>query len=267
MKNQICNGAPGRRAQSYPVKFDVASALEVRAYKKLCLPALCLLATVMLTGCASTKVVGRDRLVYDRLPRPGHIVVYDFTANPAEVPNDSMLASQASVPAAPPTEEQAALGRELGASIATQLMVAIHDMGLLTAPGVPGTKLQVNDIVIRGYLVSVDEGSATKRMTIGFGSGGSQLTTVIEGYQMTPTGLRKLGSGKMESGSAKGPGAALGAAGWLVTGNPVGLIVGGGMKIYGEASGSAQIEGRAKQTAKEIAEQLKIRFQEEGWIN
>ena len=58
----------------------------------------------------------------------------------------------------------------------------------------------------------------------------------------------------------------MGAAGWLITGSPIGLIVGGGIKIYGEASGSAAIEGRAKQTAKEIAEQLKIRFQEEQWI-
>ena len=59
----------------------------------------------------------------------------------------------------------------------------------------------------------------------------------------------------------------MGAAGWLVTGSPVGLIVSGGMKVYGEASGSAKIEGRAKATAKEIADVLKKRFQEEGWIN
>ena len=39
------------------------------------------------------------------------------------------------------------------------------------------------------------------------------------------------------------------------------------MKIYGEASGNATVEGRAKATAKEIADVLKKRFQEEGWIN
>ena len=44
--------------------------------------------------------------------------------------------------------------------------------------GIPATQVsggatpQVNDIVIRGYLVSVEKGSAAKRMTIGFGSGG-----------------------------------------------------------------------------------------------
>ena len=38
------------------------------------------------------------------------------------------------------------------------------------------------------------------------------------------------------------------------------------MKLYGEASGSSKVEGRAKDTAKEIADVLKQRFQEQGWI-
>ncbi len=52
----------------------------------------------------------------------------------------------------------------------------------------------------------------------------------------------------------------------LASGNPVGLNVSSGMKVYGEASGSSKIEGRARQTAKEIAAQLKTRFAQEGWI-
>jgi hypothetical protein len=38
------------------------------------------------------------------------------------------------------------------------------------------------------------------------------------------------------------------------------------MKAYGEYSGSSQIEGRAKATAKEIADQLRPRFDQQGWI-
>jgi len=47
----------------------------------------------------------------------------------------------------------------------------------------------------------------------------------------------------------------------------VGLIVSTGMKAYGEKTGSSGIEGRAKQTAREIADVLKKRFQEQGWIS
>jgi hypothetical protein len=48
--------------------------------------------------------------------------------------------------------------------------------------------------------------------------------------------------------------------------NPIGLIVVGGTKIYGEASGRSGLEDRAKATADAIAEQLNIRFQDRGWI-
>jgi hypothetical protein len=225
-----------------------------------------LLALITFAGCASTKVTDRNQVVTEKLPRPNHILIYDFGATPTDIPADSSLASQASAPATPPTAEQAALARQLGVAIAAGLAEEIGKMGLPAAQVSAGATPQVNDIVIRGYLVSVEKGSAAKRMTIGFGSGGSEMTTFVEGYQMTASGLRKLGSGTLDSKGAKGPGASLGAASWLITGSPVGLIVGGGMKVYGEASGSAKVEGRAKATAKEIADVLKERFQKEGWI-
>ena len=39
--------------------------------------------------------------------------------------------------------------------------------------------------------------------------------------------------------------------------NTAGLIIGAGVNVYGEKSGSSKVEGRAKQTAKEIADVLK----------
>jgi len=53
---------------------------------------------------------------------------------------------------------------------------------------------------------------------------------------------------------------------FVATHNPLGLIVGSGVKIHEERSGSGKVTGRAKQTADEIADVLKKRFQEEGWI-
>jgi hypothetical protein len=235
--------------------------------KSIALIIPCLFAAVILTGCASTTITQRETLVTGSLPRPGKIIVYDFASSPADIPANSAIAKQFTENPVHPTDEQAALGRQLGIQIAAQLVDNINALGMPAVQAATGAKPQINDIVIRGYLVSIDKGSTAKRMTIGFGSGGSELTTMVEGYQMTANGLRKLGSGTLGSESAKGPGASLGAAGWLITGSPVGLIVGGGMKVYGEASGSSRIEGRAKATAKEIADVLKQRFQEQGWIN
>jgi hypothetical protein len=256
MQNAISQGLPMKPTADPLARFGRVGRL-----------AWCMCAAAVLAGCASTKVTERNRAVYEKLPRPNQILVYDFAATPAEVPSDSDLSRQVAAPATPETEEQLALGRQLGMGIAAQLVDDIREMGLPAVRGVPGMTLQVNDIVIRGYLVSIEEGGTAKRMIIGFGAGGSELTTVIEGFQMTPQGLRKLGSATTGAKGGKGPGAAVGAATWLITGSPIGLVVGGGMKIYGEASGSAKIEGRAKKTADEISDALKKRFKEEGWIN
>jgi hypothetical protein len=58
----------------------------------------------------------------------------------------------------------------------------------------------------------------------------------------------------------------VGVASLIATGNPAGLIVSTGMKMYGEESGSSKLAGRAKATAQEIADQIKPRFQQQGWI-
>jgi hypothetical protein len=46
----------------------------------------------------------------------------------------------------------------------------------------------------------------------------------------------------------------------------LGIVVGGGVKAYGELSGSAKIEGTAKRTTDEVARQLRPRFEQQGWI-
>ena len=70
----------------------------------------------------------------------------------------------------------------------------------------------------------------------------------------------------MDAGGGKTPGVAVPLAAAISSGNPLGLIVSGGMKVHGEESGKSKIEGRVKQTVKEIADVLKLRFEQEGWI-
>ena len=225
-----------------------------------------LFSLVIAAGCASTEVTERQEYMGGKAPRPGHIWVYDFAATSAEIPADSAFAGQHAEHRTPQTQEQIATGRQVGAAIATALVEEIRNMGLPASRASNGTKPEINDLVIRGYLLSVDEGDATKRVAIGFGSGASHLTVTAEGFRMTAQGLQKVGSGKIESGGNKTPGSAVGVAAVVATGNPVGLIVGTGAKAYGEYSGSAKIEGRAKATAKEIADKIKPKFQQQGWI-
>jgi hypothetical protein len=225
-----------------------------------------LFALVVIAGCATTKVTNQQQVVTGQIPRPNHILVYDFASTPDDIPPDSPVASQFVPPSTPPTAEQIATARQLGAEIAAQLVQEIQAMGLPAERASRQTPLQLYDIMIRGYLLSIEQGSEVERLAIGFGAGASELKTMVEGYQLTDRGLRKLGSGTLDAGGSKGPGAALGVVGLVATGNPAGLIVSTGMKVYGEASGRSTVEGRAQQTAQEIAARLKSRFQEQGWI-
>lgn len=215
----------------------------------------------------SGNITERQQLVNEKLPRPNHIWVYNFATRLADVPADSSVTDELSGESTPQTAEQIETGRQLGAQIAKELVADIQGMGLPAEEASSETSPQVNDIVIRGYLLSIEQGSTAKRFVIGFGSGSSELKTAVEGYQMTPRGLRKLGSGTVSSESRKTPGIVVPAVVAAATANPIGLIVVGGTKIYGEASGSSKVQGRAKKTADEIAEQLRIRFQEQGWIS
>ncbi|MGC2302168.1 DUF4410 domain-containing protein [Candidatus Binatus sp.] len=227
---------------------------------------LCVLSLVVVSGCASTNVTQQTPMSSPGLARPNRIWVYNFVANPSDMPANSSIAGQVGAPSTPPTQEQLDEGRQLGALIAQELVADINAMGLSAVQAGPGSTPQVGDGVIRGYLVSVQSGSAAQRFVIGFGAGTSEMDTVVEGYAVTPQGWRKLGSGTLTSSGNKTPGMVVPAAVAIATANPIGLIVVGGAKIYGETSGRSGLQGRAKATADAISEQLRIRFQDRGWI-
>jgi hypothetical protein len=222
-------------------------------------------ALVVMTGCASTEITERQRYQGEKLARPDRIIVYDFTADPAEVPPYSTFAAQLSEAPAP-TREQAELGRKLGAQVAQELVADLQGMGPPAVPAAGQPPPQVNDIVLRGYFVSVDEGSAGKRVLVGFGSGAAELRTAVEGYQMTAQGLRPLGRGEIRSGGGEMPGVIVPLAVVAATANPIGLVVGGAIKATGEATGSATIEGAARRTSDVIAAQLREAAEQQDWI-
>ena len=221
----------------------------------------------VLTGCASTTVTQQTPTTDSELARPKQIWVYDFIADPARIPADSSIGADLSAPSTPPTAEELETGRQLGALIAKELVTNIQGMGFSVVQAGPSSAPQVGDGVIRGYLVSVQGGSGDKRFVIGLGAGSSELDTVVEAYVMTTEGLRRVGSGTLTSSASKTPGIIAPSAAAIMTRNPLGLIIVGASKITGEASGRNALPGRAKATADAIAEQLKIRFRNRGWIS
>ena len=160
--------------------------------KSLSRVVLCLLVLVLLAGCASVKVYDTENLVTGKIPRPNHILVYNFAATPADAPE---LAHQYAAADTSQTAEQIQVGRQLGAQIASEVAAAIRAMGL-PAEAVPiGTPLEMNDIVFKGYLISVQEGSAAKRAAIGCGSEAGSCGRRCS-LPEDAAGMRRLGSAR-----------------------------------------------------------------------
>ena len=253
---------PPNRAGSLRQRPGAKAPLRLIVICALAMPVACG------SGCA-TKKVETERHVTESLPRPRQILVYDFAANAAEVPADSVIASGFAVEPSTQTAEQSALSQDLGSRIAAKLAAQLQAAGLparMVAIGATPPSAATNDILVRGSLLSAKEGSATKRVVVGFGSGASELHAAVEVFQVTPQGLRKLESTTGRFGGSKKPGASSGAAGLVAIGNPAGLIVSSGVGLYGELRGTSKIEARANTAAKEIARILEERARSHGWI-
>jgi hypothetical protein len=76
-------------------------------------------------------------------------------------------------------------------------------MGLSAVRATSSVLSGVNDIRIRGHLLSVYDGSQLKRMTLGLGSGASGLKTKVEGYQMTASGPTNSARGRSMPGEER----------------------------------------------------------------
>ena len=204
-----------------------------------------LVALVALFGCASTKVTESRDYQGERVARPDRIIVHDFAATPADIPAWSAAAGRHAAPSTPQTAEMIETGRELGAQVAKELVAEIRGMGLPAVSAAGQAAPRVGDIVIIGYFESIDEGSAIERVAIGFGSGGADLTTQVEGYLMTDQGMRELGSREIDAGAGgKTPGVVVPLAVTVATSNPIGLIVGSAVKVGGEVTDKSTIEAQ-----------------------
>ncbi len=228
--------------------------------KRLSLTVVSMLALAVLAGCASSDVSSRHSYVGDEeIARPGRIIVHNFAATADDIPADAAIAGRYDRRDTPQTAEEIELGRQLGARVADELVKDILKMGMPAERAGSGPAPQQGDIVIKGEFVSIDEGSRLKRMLIGFGAGAAELKTFVEGYQVTASGLRPLGSAVVEAGGGKMPG-------MLV---PIGIgasaAISGGLNVAQEL-GPESMRSAANRTAEAIAKVLEEAFKKRGWI-
>jgi hypothetical protein len=117
----------------------------------------CMLA-LALASCAQTTVVERDPYAGGRIARPNRIIVHDFAASASDIPPGSATAGQYAQHSTPQTAQEIAVGRQLGAQVAKELVADIQAMGLPAVPAAGQPAARAGDIVLMGYFESVDTG-------------------------------------------------------------------------------------------------------------
>ena len=232
--------------------------------------AAALAALALLAACTSTQ--STMETAGETLPQPQVVVVNTFAASPDEVQLDEGLSAEIEQAirarrATSRTEQELQAGHQVADAIADKLVVEIQDMGLRAERGSAVPAGTQNALLIKGRLVSIDEGNRTERVVIGLGAGRSDVRAEVQVYEVTPAGSRLVDQIEVDAKSGLAPGMAEsmgagGLAGHLV----VATAVSGGLHVADEAIG-ANVVADADRAAKGIAKQLSALFAQEGWTS
>ncbi|MGW8221798.1 MAG: DUF4410 domain-containing protein [Syntrophobacteria bacterium] len=229
-----------------------------------------LIVLVIAAGCGSTKVQQQDTTL-TLLPRPDLILVYDFAVSPDEVKLDTGLSAELMQKyqehkGTSRTAEEIKVGHKVADAVAEELVKKIRSYGLMAerAFGLPQGKGKV--LMVKGQLLSIDEGNRTERVAIGLGAGRTSVQANVQVYEMTPEGMKQVDDmrGTAKSGRKPGMGEMMGVgaiAGHLLTSTVVSGAVAGGTEMT-----SATVEADGKRLAEDIAKDLGNFFIDQDWI-
>jgi Domain of unknown function (DUF4410) len=230
--------------------------------------AVALAGLAALAACTSAQ--SQMETAGQMLPRPQVVVVDTFAVSPDEVQLDEGLSTEIEQAVrerrgTSRNQQEVQAGRQVADAIADKLVVEIQDMGLRAERGSAVPAGAQNALLVKGQLVSVDEGNRTERVIIGLGAGRSDVRSQVQIYEVTSAGSRLIDTIEVDAKSGLTPGMAetMGVGG--LTGHLVlATVVSGGLHVASEA-GAANVVADADRAAKGIAKQLSALFAREGW--
>ncbi len=233
-------------------------------------------AVFLFVGCASVETHTSPVSSGERLVKPDRLLIYDFAVSPEQVQLDEGITRDVSETVQgkegiPKTQKELELGRRVARSLTENLVKELGKYGILAerASGPPPTKSNV--YFVKGRFVSIDEGSMTQRMVIGFGMGRSVVRAEGKIYQPTAQGPRLVGlfDSEVKSGRKPGMGPMIGvgaAAGRIATS----AAISGGIGVVSETTNvlpfSASLEANVQKMAKDLARKAARGWVKRGWL-
>ncbi len=222
------------------------------------------LSAVCAGACARAVVRPETEVRNFGLPRPEHIVVYDFaiteaelTGSPGSITNETSGTSEG--------KQKHDIGRQAANAIAEELVRGLRDFGFAVERRPRGTPIASHQLLIDGMFLDVDEGNRLERLVIGFGAGASKVDTEVDVYY--GRGRRKLlvfrthaDSGKMP-GAAATMGAGVAVEGGITAGMAAASAAEGTVKEY-----QSEVERMAGHSADQAVAFLSEFFAKQDWI-
>jgi hypothetical protein len=231
---------------------------------------LILLVLAVAAGCAPTNVQ-QENMAVAQLNRPSLILVYDFAVSPDEVKLDKGLSADIMQKyeehkGMTRTAEEIKVGHRVADALAEELVKKIRSYGLWAERGFGYPQAKEKDLIVKGQLLSINEGNRTERVAIGLGAGRTSVQANVQVYEITPEGKKEVDTlrGTAKSGDKPGMGEMMGAgaiAGHLLASTLVSGTLSGATEMT-----SATVEADAKRLADKVAADLGNFFVDQGWI-
>jgi len=203
-------------------------------------------------GCARARVqnVQVDRSAV--LPRPGRVVVFDFDTGAGDVRVGSSPRRTVRRAVGLSVNEPDLLAEAVADTLAGRVVDDVRALGLTAERAAGAAPPVVNDVVIQGQFLRIDEGSQAKRFVIGFGVGATELRTQVEMFQVTADGWRPIKQFDTVAQGSRFPGAAFFVAGGAAAGTvATSAMITSGVGVIRELR--ASIDADAGRTAEQIA--------------
>ena len=216
------------------------------------------LGTLLMTpvvGCAPASLQSvRISTITEPLPRPDHILVYDFAVLPEDVSPYNSFAYQLQhhqVNNTSQTEDQVRVGRAVANALSEKLVKEIRSLGLPAERASARQPLVRGTFSIEGEFVSIDGGNRVQRIGIAFGGGATKFRTLVQGYLGTAEGRELVEEFETNIERSQIPRMAV----------MVGASSAGGKTEFMKTA-----EADAYRTTTELAKQLTEFFTVQGWI-
>ena len=222
----------------------------------------------LLAACSHAHVQTTQSYLGPQMARPDHIYVSYFSITPDQVRLDQGVGARIMRVA----ENQPLNTEELQAAEDTREALAEHIVDRLRKYGLPAqigyeTTGSVNDLLVQGQIVSIDQGNRTRRLLVGLGAGKSSIGADAQIYHLTnsaPPRFVTSFEGNADSGRAPGAAATMGAGAVAQRAGTSAVLT--GATHAGAETRRTSDTAEARELANEIASRVGQLAVAQGWI-